>query len=405
MDTEFTLTQKRALAVFTIIALLFGAYFLSGFFILIVVAAVGAYLFSPLFERLQRRVSTGLSATLTLLAAVLIVIVPVSLIVFLATIQITQMVNAVSGWLAATDLSTLGDRALRLINELFARVPFLNITVTADSLRSAIATVSQRVGEWLLHVLQGAVGGVIGGITSSIIFLYVFISMLVNRGEIRTLIRQLNPLGDEITDLYLAKTGAMVRGTVKGQFVIALCQGIAGAISIYIAGFDDGFFIFAILLTALSVIPLGGGIVTIPFGIGMMFFGNIVGGVFVVVWHLLVVTNIDNVLRPLLVPRAARLDPALMLLAVFAGIAMFGFWGLIIGPVLMIIIVTTISVYLAVYKGGELESAADAPKPRKGKKRKWRPRRRTPAPPDADTTPQDANSEPQDAVRKPPVAE
>ena len=161
MDTEFTLTQKRALAVFTIIALLFGAYFLSGFFILIVVAAVGAYLFSPLFERLQRRVSTGLSATLTLLAAVLIVIVPVSLIVFLATIQITQMVNAVSGWLAATDLSTLGDRALRLINELFARVPFLNITVTADSLRSAIATVSQRVGEWLLHVLQGAVGGVI----------------------------------------------------------------------------------------------------------------------------------------------------------------------------------------------------------------------------------------------------
>ncbi len=44
MDTEFTLTQKRALAVFTIIALLFGAYFLRGFFILIVVAAVGAYL-------------------------------------------------------------------------------------------------------------------------------------------------------------------------------------------------------------------------------------------------------------------------------------------------------------------------------------------------------------------------
>ena len=70
MDAEFTLTQKRALAVFTVIALLFGAYFLRGFFILIVVAAVGAYLFTPLFERLQRRFSTGLSATLTLLAAI-----------------------------------------------------------------------------------------------------------------------------------------------------------------------------------------------------------------------------------------------------------------------------------------------------------------------------------------------
>jgi predicted PurR-regulated permease PerM len=84
-----------------------------------------------------------------------------------------------------------------------------------------------------------------------------------------------------------------------------------------------------------------------------------------VVWHLLVVTNIDNVLRPFLVPKTARLDPALMLLAVFAGISMFGFFGLVIGPVLMIIIVTTVSVYLAVYKGVELEEhRAEAPRKR-----------------------------------------
>jgi predicted PurR-regulated permease PerM len=116
---------------------------------------------------------------------------------------------------------------------------------------------------------------------------------------------------------------------------------------------------FAIVLTALSVIPLGGGIITIPFGIGMILFGNVIGGLFVVVFHLVAVTNIDNFLRPILVPREARLDPALMLLAVFAGIAMFGFWGIVIGPVLMIVIVTTISVYLAVYKGVPLEQFDD----------------------------------------------
>ena len=82
-------------------------------------------------------------------------------------------------------------------------------------------------------------------------------------------------------------------------------------------------------------------------------------------FHLFVVTNIDNVLRPFLVPQEARLDPALMLLAVFAGIAMFGFWGIVIGPVLMIIIVTTISVYLAVYKGVPLDEHADDDKPKR----------------------------------------
>lgn len=372
MNGEFTVTQKRALAVFTVIAIVFGAYFLRGYFILVVVAAVGAYLFTPLFTWLTKRLSTGVAATLTLLAALLAVVTPATLFVLLATVQITQMVKSVANWVGATDLSTLGERTLRTVNEMLARVPFLHVNVTQERLQKWMTTAAQHVGQWLLQFLETAAGSVIGAVTSAIIFLYVFISLLVNRDGVITLIRRLNPLGEEVTDLYLAKMGAMVRGTVRGQFVIAACQGVAGALSIYIAGFHEGFFIFAILLTALSIIPLGGGIVTIPFGIGMVLFGNVFGGVFVVLWHLIVVTNIDNFLRPILVPREARLDPALMLLAVFSGIAMFGFWGIVIGPVVMIVIVTTISVYLAVYKGVPLEQHDEDDKP----KRRWRFRRK-----------------------------
>ena len=368
MNTEFTLTQKRALAVFTLIALLFGAYFLRDFFVLIVVAAVGAYLFTPLFNWFNKRLSTGLSATCTLLSALVIVIVPVGLLVVLAFVQISRMVDSIAGWVKTTDLS--GDRVLHVVNDLLARVPFAHITITAETLRKAMVTVGRNAGEWLLHSLQGAVGGIAGAVTAAIIFLYVFVALLVNREQIRTLIGQLNPLGDEVTDLYLRKAGAMVRGTVSGQFVIALCQGVAGAASIYIAGFHHGFFMFAILLTALSIIPLGGGIVTIPFGIGMIFYGNIAGGAFVVLWHLLVVTNIDNFLRPILVPRDARLNQALMLLSVFAGIAMFGPWGIVIGPVLMILIVTTVDVYLAVYKGVDIDAPEEQPVRRKRLRRR-----------------------------------
>ena len=371
MDTEFTLTQKRALAVATAIAILFGAYFLRGYFILIVVAAVAAYLFTPLFSRLNRRFGTGLSATLTLLAAIAAVGVPLALFVFLAVVQITNMVERVADWVSRTDLSALGDQALRFVNDVLQRVPFIDVTVTPDSLRSSMTTVAQKVGEWLLGLLQGAAGSVFGGVTAAILFLYVFISLLVNRDSVLTIIRQLNPLGEDVTDLYMAKMGAMVRGTVMGQFVIAVCQGVAGAASIYIAGFHQGFFLFAVLLSALSVIPLGSGIVTIPFGIGMILFGNVFGGVFVILFHLIVVTNIDNFLRPILVPRAARLDSALMLLAVFAGIAMFGAWGIVIGPVLMIVIVTTISVYLAVYKDVPMAAPEDDEKPRRNKRFGW----------------------------------
>jgi predicted PurR-regulated permease PerM len=359
MDTEFTLTQKRALAVATAVAIAFGAYFLRGYFILIVVAAVGAYLFTPVFNRINRRFGTGLSATLTLLAAIGAVVVPLGAFVYLAVVQITMMVERVADWVGKTDLSALGDQALRFVNDVLHRVPFVHATVTQDSLRGSVAHVAQEAGQWLLGLLQGAAGTVFGGVTAAILFLYVFISLLVNRGSLLTIIRQLNPLGEDVTDLYMAKMGAMVKGTVMGQFVIAVCQGVAGAASIYVAGFHQGFFLFAVLLSALSVIPLGSGIVTIPFGVGMILFGNVFGGVFVILFHLIVVTNIDNFLRPILVPKAARLDSALMLLAVFAGIAMFGAWGIVIGPVLMIVIVTTISVYLAVYKDVPMEMPDD----------------------------------------------
>ncbi|MFM9032916.1 MAG: AI-2E family transporter [Mycobacterium sp.] len=381
MKTEFTLTQKRALAVVTGVALLFGAYFLRRYFMLIVIAAIVAYLFTPLYNWLRGKLSGGLATVLTVLAALGIVVVPLIGVISLATVQISHMLTGAAEWAKTADLNALGDKAIGTANNLLAKLPFQAPTITLESLRENLGKVAQTIGEWLLRTLSGAAGGAIGLITSAIIFLYVLISLLVNKTKVVTLIRRLNPLGEEVTDIYLAKMGAMVKGTVKGQFIIAVIQGFLGACSIYIAGFHDGFFIFAIFLTALSVIPLGSGIVTIPFGIGMMFFGNVAGGLFIVLFHIFGITNVDNFLRPILVPKEARLDPALMLLSVFSGIAMFGFFGIVLGPVLMIVIVTTISVYLAVYKGVEMQEESEEPEVRKklfGKRHKALPAPATP---------------------------
>lgn len=356
MKTEFTTTQKRALAITTVIALLFGAYFMRRYLMLVVIAAIVAYLFTPLYNRMRGKLNAGLATTLTVLAALATVVIPITILITLASFQVSHMLMGVAEWAKTADVSALGDKAIALVNQLLGKLPFQTPTVTVESLRGTLGTIAQNVGEWLLRTMRGAVGGAIGFITAAIIFLYVLVSLLTNQKQVLTLIRRLNPLGEEVTDLYLGKMGAMVKGTVKGQFIIALVQGLLGAGSIYIAGFHDAFFVLVIFLTALSVIPLGSGIVTIPFGIGMMLFGNVAGGLFVVLFHLIAITNIDNFLRPILVPKAARLDPALMLLSVFSGIAMFGFFGIVLGPVLMILIVTTISVYLAVYKGVAMEA-------------------------------------------------
>ena len=381
MKTEFTLGQKRALGIATAFALLFGAYFLRRYLILVVFAAVVAYLFTPVYNRLRTRFSAGMTTTLTVVAALATVVIPLSLLVTVATFQVSRMLASLATWAKTADLSALGQRGLDLVNGFLGKLPFKAPAVTTDTLRKPVVTAAQNVGEWMLSTLQGAAGGAIGFITAAIIFLYVLISLLSNRTEVLMLIRRLNPLGVEVTDLYLAKMGAMVRGAVRGQFIIAVIQGLLGAMSIYIAGFHSAFFIIAIFLIALSVIPLGSGIVTIPFGIGMMIFGHFWGGLFVVLFHLIGITNVDNFLRPILVPREAKLDPALMLLSVFSGIAMFGFFGIVLGPVLMIMIVTTIAVYLEVYKGVEMDDDDDeAPAEQKKRRKLFRRKKKELAP-------------------------
>jgi predicted PurR-regulated permease PerM len=370
MLDEFSVTQKRALVVMTVIALVFGAYFLRSYLILMAIAAVLAYLFAPLYQRLRRRFNTGISATLTLLASIAVVGIPLAGVIFLAVLQISEMVTGISHWLAQNDLTSLGQQLLNSTNQALGKVPFMHITLTPESVRGTIAKIGQNAGQIALEFARESVGSLAGIVTSVIIFLYVFLALIVNGDKVVALFRDLNPLGHEVSDIYLAKIGAMVTATVRGQFVIAVCQGVAGAVSIYIGGIHDGFFMFVIFLTVLSFIPLGSGIITIPLGIGMALFGNITGGIFVVVFHVVVVTSIDNLLRPFLVPKSAHLNAALMLLSVFAGLKMFGFWGIVLGPVLMIIIVTTISVYLAVYKGAPLDTLNQDDEPHK--KRKWR---------------------------------
>lgn len=345
-----------------VIALGFGAYFLRDYLQLIALAAVLAYLFRPLYLRFKRRLNAGLSSALTLLCALLVVIVPLSGILAMAVTQIKQMIDNVSEWASGTDMSQLGDRLLTMANDLLDKIPFVDLELTTEKLQSGFSRVASGLGDFALNFAKDSVGGIAAGITMAIIFLYVFLSFLGKGEKVVGVFKDLSPLDPEITDIYLSKIGAMAKATVGGQFIIALAQGAAGAISIYIAGIHQGFFMFLIFLTVLSIIPLGSGIVAIPLGIIMALTGNITGGIIVVVFHVLVTSNIDNVLRPMLVPRSAYLPPALMLLAVFAGLAMFGFLGIVFGPVIMIVIVTTINLYRVVLKGAEWDDGQDADK-------------------------------------------
>jgi predicted PurR-regulated permease PerM len=132
---------------------------------------------------------------------------------------------------------------------------------------------------------------------------------------------------------------------------------VVEAFILHLAGLGY-FFFFAMILTILSVVPLGGGVVAIPIGIILLLTGNIWQGLLVLLGHFVVITNIDNVLRPQLIPKSIRINSALMMLAVFGGLALFGFLGIAIGPIIMVLVVSTLQIYLPLAESRQRARAA-----------------------------------------------
>lgn len=149
----------------------------------------------------------------------------------------------------------------------------------------------------------------------------------------------------EITQLFLNKIDLMIKAMFRGTVVIAIVQGLAMGLVLLIAGVP--FVLFLTLLSmVLSLVPLiGASLIAWPVGIILILSGQVWQGIFVIAAFLLIVANLDTVLRPYLVPKGAQLNPALIILSVFGGLSLMGIIGAIYGPVIMILLVTSIDVY------------------------------------------------------------
>jgi len=163
------------------------------------------------------------------------------------------------------------------------------------------------------------------------------------------------PFPTEITHLFLDKIDMMIKAMFKGTFVIAITQGLAMGLVFWLAGVPYVMFL-TIMAMLLSLVPLIGiSLVAWPVGLILIFNGSIFRGVFVIAAFLIFVAQIDTFLRPRLVPRGAQLNPALVIISVLGGLGVLGLVGALYGPVVMILLVTSIDVYSKYLLRSDLE--------------------------------------------------
>ncbi|NOR88933.1 MAG: AI-2E family transporter, partial [Anaerolineales bacterium] len=231
--------------------------------------------------------------------------------------------------------------------------------VTVDE--ADIAAMLQEAGA----ALVGWVGEVILSLAQSIprfftnaivVLVLMFVMLPLYKSPGKDAVADIAPFPPEITQLFMDKSDMMITAMFKGTFVIAIVSGLAMGIVFWIAGVPY-VTLLSIISAFLSLIPMVGiSLIAWPVGILLILAGNVWQGIFVIAAFMLVVANIDNVLRPMLIPKGAHLNTALVILSVLGGLSLMGFIGVIYGPVIMILLVTSIEVYTKYMLRSDLEA-------------------------------------------------
>jgi len=310
----------------------------------ITMAFLTSAMFFPVYNLLSRVLrSAEIASALTVVVVILVALIPLLLVGQLTFNQIIQFSNDAQVYTKDHALSL--EAGVGYINDFLQSIPYLNQEITVDQAR---ATIDQVISSVARTILDFAVR--IGANTPSLLaqfFIYIFLLYFFFplQKRIPQLISNVSPLSDELNFMFITRAFAMAQSMVSGIFVISLIQALAGGLLLSLFGVPYIVF-WTVSMFILGVIPVvGASAVLITAGIVFLLSGNIWQGVVIIVVTLLFISNIDNVLRPILVSKDAQLHPAFILIGVLGGLKAFGVLGVIYGPVIMILLTTMLSVF------------------------------------------------------------
>jgi predicted PurR-regulated permease PerM len=309
------------------------ALVLRPFFSAILWSVILALTTWPLYMRLRERLRgrRNLAAgSMTLLIAVALV-APIGLAAAAMAINAEPVIEIVRGWL---------DRGLPDPPEWLRTVPAVGAglherwqAVAHDraALGSLLRPLLGPLREAALVAGRALAEGLITLVVSTLICFFLYRDGEVVAVRCRRLVERF--AGQAALPL-VGVAEATIRGVVYGIIGTALAQGFLQTVGLWVAGVP-GALLLGAMTVVLSLIPVGPPLVWGGSALWLYFQGEPAWAAFVFLWGVLVVSTVDNVIKPLLISHGAQLPFILVLLGVGGGVLAFGFIGVFIGPTLL----------------------------------------------------------------------
>lgn len=238
----------------------------------------------------------------------------------------------------------------------------INIPHIVDSLHQLITIINQKTGYDLLNadnlskvamsataMLQMIVDQVSSFVINSLVLLFILYFMLVSSEPMERYLYSILPFKDKYKKRVLTETSKLVIANAIGIPLLAIIQGIFALIGYLLCGVPDPL-LFGFLTCFATIIPLlGTALVWFPLVLFLGFSGNWTAGIGLAIYALLVISNIDNFVRFFLQERLAATHPLITVFGVIIGLTIFGFWGIIFGPLMISLFILFFDIYKKEY--------------------------------------------------------
>lgn len=268
--------------------------------------------FAPLYRQLEPRIKPTAAAAVTVGLA----LVAILMLVLLLTLVFVNQAPAIASGIMGSPL----------------RERLTDVRVGSYQLGPQLTAMSERILSWMGTGAIGLIGTATRLTLNLTVSLFGLFYLLLGANQIWRVVAPYIPFSTENSELLKTRFKLVTISTIIGTGLTAVVQGVLVGVAFLAVGLPNALF-WGVVTVIFAILPIvGSGLIWLPGVIVLFLQDRMIAAALLAMWGLVVVANVDNVIRPLVFRRYAQIHPLVTLVGAFAGIRYFGLLGLMVGP-------------------------------------------------------------------------
>ena len=320
-------------------------------------AGILALILYPVHERLSKVIKNkvGISSVIMTTLATFVVILPLVLIVTTLAVEMFDVYRDIKDEIEVTKLRSIVERLkehipLGILEEVEKRFDVGDIRPEEIVLKG-VGTISG----YLLNQVQKGARNLTVLIVDFVIMIFALFFFFRDGRRLYEQLKYLIPMTDEQKDRIFRRFYDILNAVILGVMATAGVQGLIAGLIFWILGISYPV-LAGVLTFVFSLIPVGGAaVVWLPVAVYLILTGSTLKGIALLILGALVVSSVDNFLKPMIIGGKTKLPTLFLFISIFGGIKAFGFSGVILGPVLLAVFISFIEIYKVEYREAKIE--------------------------------------------------